>query len=215
MTSPLLGPLEDHTFHISVRCVNCFQMHWLKLQNGISVCVSCRYLEYYKSPMEQMHERCENYPPCDFLSDQIGFALAYSRYFGRYWVREGRSLHPKPPRRKKAVVGHEGRKSGLESSSTVSLTSWNPKAGIISLAELPLTFFLSLMKSLFRHFCGILSFTRRPCLYLLPLKSPAHNRWKMVISFKTITTCLGNNTRALILFCKIQEDYRRRMSQCV
>ncbi|XP_010082692.1 PREDICTED: osteocalcin [Pterocles gutturalis] len=43
-----------------------------------------RYFEYYKSPMEQMHERCENYPPCDYLSDQIGFSMAYNRYFGRY-----------------------------------------------------------------------------------------------------------------------------------
>ncbi|XP_064010852.1 osteocalcin-like [Pogoniulus pusillus] len=43
-----------------------------------------RYFEYYKSPMEQMHERCENYPPCDYLSDQIGFAMAYNRFFGRY-----------------------------------------------------------------------------------------------------------------------------------
>ncbi|OWK59302.1 hypothetical protein RLOC_00007864 [Lonchura striata] len=42
------------------------------------------YLEYYKSPMEQMHERCENYPPCDYLSDQVGFALAYNHFFGRY-----------------------------------------------------------------------------------------------------------------------------------
>ncbi|XP_010138703.1 PREDICTED: osteocalcin [Buceros rhinoceros silvestris] len=42
-----------------------------------------RYLEYYKSPMEQMHEHCENYPPCDYLSDQIGFAMAYNRFFGR------------------------------------------------------------------------------------------------------------------------------------
>ncbi|KAM6321183.1 osteocalcin-like [Aegotheles albertisi] len=43
-----------------------------------------RYYEYYKSPMEQMHERCENYPPCDYLSDQIGFSMAYNRFFGRY-----------------------------------------------------------------------------------------------------------------------------------
>ncbi|XP_014818941.1 PREDICTED: osteocalcin [Calidris pugnax] len=43
-----------------------------------------RYFEYYKSPMEQMHERCENYPPCDYLSDQIGFSMAYNRFFGRY-----------------------------------------------------------------------------------------------------------------------------------
>ncbi|NXT00296.1 OSTCN protein, partial [Jacana jacana] len=41
-----------------------------------------RYLEYYKSPLEQMHERCENYPPCDYLSDQIGFSMAYNRFFG-------------------------------------------------------------------------------------------------------------------------------------
>ncbi|NXF64021.1 OSTCN protein, partial [Ciccaba nigrolineata] len=40
------------------------------------------YSEYYKSPMEQMHERCENYPPCDYLSDQIGFPMAYNRFFG-------------------------------------------------------------------------------------------------------------------------------------
>ncbi|NXY18958.1 OSTCN protein, partial [Atrichornis clamosus] len=43
---------------------------------------SSLYSEYYKSPMEQMHERCENYPPCDYLSDQIGFSLAYNRFFG-------------------------------------------------------------------------------------------------------------------------------------
>ncbi|NXN18217.1 MGP protein, partial [Indicator maculatus] len=43
---------------------------------------SSLYLEYYKSPMEQMHERCENYPPCDYLSDQIGFYMAYNRFFG-------------------------------------------------------------------------------------------------------------------------------------
>ncbi|NWH80663.1 MGP protein, partial [Piaya cayana] len=40
------------------------------------------YYEYYKSPMERMHERCENYPPCDYLSDQIGLPMAYNRYFG-------------------------------------------------------------------------------------------------------------------------------------
>ncbi|KAM8820060.1 osteocalcin [Eudromia elegans] len=42
------------------------------------------YFEYYKSPMEQMRERCENYHPCDVLSEQIGFPMAYNRYFGRY-----------------------------------------------------------------------------------------------------------------------------------
>uniref|UniRef100_A0A8B9FD64 Gla domain-containing protein n=1 Tax=Amazona collaria TaxID=241587 RepID=A0A8B9FD64_9PSIT len=46
--------------------------------------VYSRYYEYYRSPMEQMHERCENYPPCDYLSDQIGFSMAYNRFFGRY-----------------------------------------------------------------------------------------------------------------------------------
>ncbi|NXA36876.1 MGP protein, partial [Eudromia elegans] len=40
------------------------------------------YFEYYKSPMEQMRERCENYHPCDVLSEQIGFPMAYNRYFG-------------------------------------------------------------------------------------------------------------------------------------
>ncbi|NXI44376.1 MGP protein, partial [Galbula dea] len=43
---------------------------------------SSLYLEHYKSPMEQMHERCENYPPCDYLSDQIGFSMAYNYFFG-------------------------------------------------------------------------------------------------------------------------------------
>ncbi|KFV53356.1 Osteocalcin, partial [Gavia stellata] len=43
---------------------------------------SSLYSEYYKNPMEQMHERCENYPPCDYLSDQIGFSMAYNRFFG-------------------------------------------------------------------------------------------------------------------------------------
>uniref|UniRef100_A0A8C6Z6X9 Bone gamma-carboxyglutamate protein n=1 Tax=Nothoprocta perdicaria TaxID=30464 RepID=A0A8C6Z6X9_NOTPE len=42
------------------------------------------YFEYYKSPMEQMRERCENYLPCGVLSEQIGFPMAYNRYFGRY-----------------------------------------------------------------------------------------------------------------------------------
>ncbi|XP_035407666.1 osteocalcin-2-like [Cygnus atratus] len=43
-----------------------------------------RYFMHYKTPMEQMHERCESYPPCDYLSDQIGFFMAYNRFFGRY-----------------------------------------------------------------------------------------------------------------------------------
>ncbi|NXL86387.1 OSTCN protein, partial [Alectura lathami] len=40
------------------------------------------YSEAYKSPMEQMRERCESYPPCDYLSDHIGFPMAYNRFFG-------------------------------------------------------------------------------------------------------------------------------------
>ncbi|NXO59642.1 MGP protein, partial [Aramus guarauna] len=43
---------------------------------------SSQYAEYYKAPMEQMHERCENYPPCVYLSNQIGFSMAYYRFFG-------------------------------------------------------------------------------------------------------------------------------------
>ncbi|KAM6425274.1 osteocalcin-like [Rhynochetos jubatus] len=42
------------------------------------------YSQYYKSPMEQMHEHCENYPPCDYLSEQIGFPMAYNHFFRRY-----------------------------------------------------------------------------------------------------------------------------------
>ncbi|EOA97715.1 hypothetical protein Anapl_05120, partial [Anas platyrhynchos] len=40
------------------------------------------YFMHYKTPMEQMHERCESYPPCDYLSDQIGFFMAYNHFFG-------------------------------------------------------------------------------------------------------------------------------------
>ncbi|XP_072741462.1 matrix Gla protein-like [Ciconia boyciana] len=43
-----------------------------------------RYTESYKTPMEQMRERCENYAPCDYLSNQIGFSMAYYHFFGRY-----------------------------------------------------------------------------------------------------------------------------------
>ncbi|XP_074757549.1 osteocalcin-like isoform X1 [Athene noctua] len=42
------------------------------------------YSEYYKTSTERMQERCENYPPCDYLSDQIGFPMAYNHFFGRY-----------------------------------------------------------------------------------------------------------------------------------
>ncbi|NXL39286.1 OSTCN protein, partial [Glaucidium brasilianum] len=43
---------------------------------------SSPYSKYYKTPIEHMQERCENYPPCDYLSDQIGFPMAYNRFFG-------------------------------------------------------------------------------------------------------------------------------------
>ncbi|NXI96283.1 MGP protein, partial [Psophia crepitans] len=41
-----------------------------------------QYTEFYKAPMERMHERCESYPPCDYLSNQIGFPMAYNHFFG-------------------------------------------------------------------------------------------------------------------------------------
>lgn len=133
----------------------------------------------------------------------------------------GRSLHllglehSEPHRRKKAVTGKEGRKaSRLASSAIVSLTSWNTKAGITPLVELPLTFFLSSIKSLFRHLLWYFELHQKT-LNFLPPESPAQNRCKMVISFKKTTACLRNTTISLILFCKMQEDYGRRMSQCV
>ncbi|KAM6290367.1 osteocalcin-like [Porphyrio hochstetteri] len=43
-----------------------------------------RYSENYRYQMEQMHEICESYPPCDYLADQIGFPMAYYRYFRAY-----------------------------------------------------------------------------------------------------------------------------------
>ncbi|XP_067415179.1 osteocalcin-like [Emydura macquarii macquarii] len=42
-----------------------------------------RYYELHKSPMELKKEQCENYAPCDYLSDHVGFYTAYQRYFGR------------------------------------------------------------------------------------------------------------------------------------
>lgn len=60
------------------------QLHWLNMQNSIFLSVHSRYFMHYKTPMEQMHERCESYPPCDYLSDQIGFFMAYNHFFGRY-----------------------------------------------------------------------------------------------------------------------------------
>ncbi|XP_030404263.1 osteocalcin-like [Gopherus evgoodei] len=43
-----------------------------------------RYYEMYKSPMEMRKEQCENYAPCDYLSEHVGFYAAYQRYFGRF-----------------------------------------------------------------------------------------------------------------------------------
>ncbi|XP_015276806.1 PREDICTED: matrix Gla protein-like isoform X1 [Gekko japonicus] len=42
-----------------------------------------RYYETFKSPMEMKHEQCENYAPCDYYSEIIGFQAAYSLVFGR------------------------------------------------------------------------------------------------------------------------------------
>ncbi|XP_074840060.1 osteocalcin-like [Carettochelys insculpta] len=42
-----------------------------------------RYYELYKSPMELRKEQCENYGPCNYLSEYIGFYAAHQRYFGR------------------------------------------------------------------------------------------------------------------------------------
>ncbi|XP_060100558.1 matrix Gla protein-like [Heteronotia binoei] len=42
-----------------------------------------RYYEMFKSPMETKHEQCENYAPCDYYSEIIGFQAAYSLVFGR------------------------------------------------------------------------------------------------------------------------------------
>lgn len=85
--------------------------------------------------------------------------------------------HSKPHRRKKAVVGKEGRKAfRLASSAIDSLTSWNTKAGIISLVELPLTFFLSSVKSLFRHLSWYFEIHQKTLSYFLPPESPAQNR---------------------------------------
>uniref|UniRef100_A0ACB8FQ09 Uncharacterized protein n=1 Tax=Sphaerodactylus townsendi TaxID=933632 RepID=A0ACB8FQ09_9SAUR len=42
-----------------------------------------RYYEMFKSPMEMKHEQCENYAPCDYYSEIIGFQAAYALTFGR------------------------------------------------------------------------------------------------------------------------------------
>ncbi|XP_073498904.1 osteocalcin [Phyllobates terribilis] len=42
-----------------------------------------RYFSRIKSPLEIKMEQCENYRPCDQLSEWVGFYPAYQRYFGR------------------------------------------------------------------------------------------------------------------------------------
>nr|XP_056703433.1 matrix Gla protein-like [Euleptes europaea] len=42
-----------------------------------------RYYEMFKSPTELKHEQCENYAPCDYYSEIIGFQAAYNLVFGR------------------------------------------------------------------------------------------------------------------------------------
>lgn len=154
---PCWGILGNHSSHVSVAGVKPLQLHQLHLQNGISLSVSSRYSEHYKNPMEQMREHCENYPPCDYLSDQIGFFMAYNHFFRRYWTWDGHLVHfawdhSEPPKRKKVVGGKEGRKpSRLGPPSVVSLASWNTKAIIIPLTELALAFFLSSKMFLFSH----------------------------------------------------------------
>ncbi|XP_071982826.1 osteocalcin-like [Engystomops pustulosus] len=41
-----------------------------------------RFFQRAKSPLEVKMERCENYRPCDQLSEWVGFYQAYRRYFG-------------------------------------------------------------------------------------------------------------------------------------
>ncbi|KAM4022009.1 osteocalcin-like isoform 1-T1 [Anomaloglossus baeobatrachus] len=36
-----------------------------------------------KSPLERKMEQCEDYWPCDQMSESVGFYKAYQRYFGR------------------------------------------------------------------------------------------------------------------------------------
>ncbi|CAJ0936201.1 unnamed protein product [Ranitomeya imitator] len=42
-----------------------------------------RMFSRIKSPLEIKMEQCENYRPCDQLSEWVGFYPAYQRYFGR------------------------------------------------------------------------------------------------------------------------------------
>ncbi|KFV55994.1 Osteocalcin, partial [Tyto alba] len=41
-----------------------------------------RFSQHYPNSMEQLHERCENFPPCGYLADQIGFSMAYNHFYG-------------------------------------------------------------------------------------------------------------------------------------
>ncbi|KAM3914973.1 osteocalcin [Leptodactylus fuscus] len=41
-----------------------------------------RFFPRAKSPLEIKMEQCENYRPCDQLSEWVGFYQAYQRYFG-------------------------------------------------------------------------------------------------------------------------------------
>lgn len=108
-----------------------------------------------------------------------------------------------------------GWEGGKESIWTAPSVVWNTKAGIIPFVELALTFFLSSMKFLFRHLLWYFELHQKTLSYFLPPESPAHNLWKIGTSFKKTTACISNITRSLILFCKIQEDYRRRRTWCV
>ncbi|XP_073420512.1 osteocalcin-like [Dendrobates tinctorius] len=42
-----------------------------------------RFFLRIKPPLEIKMEQCENYRPCDQLSERVGFYPAYQRYFGR------------------------------------------------------------------------------------------------------------------------------------
>ncbi|XP_066450777.1 osteocalcin-like [Eleutherodactylus coqui] len=41
-----------------------------------------RLFQHLKSPLEIKKEQCENYLPCDQLSEWVGFHQAYKKYFG-------------------------------------------------------------------------------------------------------------------------------------
>ncbi|XP_061438808.1 matrix Gla protein-like [Rhineura floridana] len=42
-----------------------------------------RYYEMFKTPQELKQEQCENYAPCDYYSELVGFHAAYRHFFGR------------------------------------------------------------------------------------------------------------------------------------